>query len=113
MARPDKMKMDNPNYGHIRYWLHLCCHVRGLPLPFRLAHTVCGLVLSQVVSAIDPFESDTPALDMRSRPFMAMVTSDDTSHSQKRALFHRGVDAVFQTPLQSPLLAALVDFSHR
>ena len=107
------MIKDNTAHARTRQWLHLCSHVLGLPLPFRLAHTVCGLVLSQVVSAIDPFESDTPALDMRSRPFMAMVTSDDTSHSQKRALFHRGVDAVFQTPLQSPLLAALVDFSHR
>ena len=71
------------------------------------------LVLSQVNSAIDPFEFDDPALDMRARPFMAMVTSDDTSHSQKRALFHRGVDAVLQKPLQLPQLAALVDFSHR
>ena len=71
------------------------------------------LVLSQVISAIDPFESDAPALDMRARPFMAMVTRDDTSHSQKRALFHRGVDAVLQTPLRMPQLAALIDFSHR
>jgi hypothetical protein len=74
---------------------------------------VLCLVLSQVVSAIDPFESDVPALEMRTRPFMAMFTSDDTSNSQKRALFHRGVDAVLKMPLQMPQLAALVDFSHQ
>ena len=70
-------------------------------------------LVAQVISAIDPFESDAPALDMRAKPFMVMVTSDDTSHSQKRALFHRGVDAALQKPLQLPQLAALVDFSHR